>query len=68
MGCSYSSEELDYWDGCTNPMGEDCDDCGEWECEHNQHGMFIEDEVGDLYNDWKAHEEPDEVKTSTERK
>ena len=44
MSCLYSDEEHDYWDGCTNPMGAECDECGEWECEHNQH-------IGETYDD-----------------
>lgn len=35
MSCPYSSEELDLWDGVCNPMGDACDECGEFECEHN---------------------------------
>ena len=35
MGCPYSSEELDYWDGVSNPMGDSCTDCEEYNCEHN---------------------------------
>lgn len=38
LNCPYSSEELDYWDGVCNPMGEACFDCGEYECEHNPNG------------------------------
>ena len=38
MNCPYSSEELDHWDGVSNPMGEACNECGEWECEHNPNG------------------------------
>ena len=41
MGCPYSSEELDYWDGVYNPMGDACNECGEWECEHNLNAESI---------------------------
>lgn len=42
MSCPYSDEELDYWDGVCNPMGDACYECGEWECEHyaGEHGTF----------------------------
>lgn len=43
MGCSYSSEELDYWYGVTNPMGSECNECGEWECEHNLNASWCND-------------------------
>ena len=33
--CPYSDEELDYWDGVSNPMGDACNDCLNYECEHN---------------------------------
>ena len=33
--CPYSDEDLDYWDGVSTPMGEACNDCLNYECEHN---------------------------------
>ena len=33
--CPYSDEELEYWDGVSNPMGSECNDCEEYDCEHN---------------------------------
>ena len=35
MSCRWSDEELEYWDGVTNPMGMECNECAEWDCEHN---------------------------------
>ncbi len=33
--CPYSEEELQKWDSVSNPMGEACSDCTEYDCEHN---------------------------------
>lgn len=38
LGCPYSEDELDRWDGVNNPMGNFCYECEEWECEHNANG------------------------------
>lgn len=35
MSCPFSIEELEYFDGVVNPMGEACNDCEDFECEHN---------------------------------
>jgi len=35
MSCPYSEEDLDYWDGVANPMGEACNDCQDYDCDHN---------------------------------
>jgi hypothetical protein len=35
LNCPYSDVELDYWDGVSNPMGSACNECEEYECEHN---------------------------------
>jgi hypothetical protein len=42
MSCPYSHEELEYWDGVCNPMGPECYECEDYDCEHNATG----------YNDW----------------
>lgn len=34
MGCSYSEEKLDEFDGVSNPMGTACSSCYSCECEH----------------------------------
>ena len=34
-GCPYSDYELEMWDSVCNPMGDACDDCTDFECEHN---------------------------------
>lgn len=36
MSCPYSDEELAYWEGVCNPIGDACYSCEEWECEHNE--------------------------------
>ena len=36
MSCPYSDEKLEYWDGVSNPMGQACYSCEDWECEHNE--------------------------------
>ncbi len=36
--CPYSDEELEKWDGVTHPMGNACNDCENYECEHNPNG------------------------------
>jgi hypothetical protein len=36
MSCPYSDEELQEWDGVTNPMGAPCYSCEDWDCEHNE--------------------------------
>ncbi len=41
--CPYSSDELDYWDGVANPMGSACNECGEFECEHNCNYLYSYD-------------------------
>ena len=51
MGCPYSAEELEFWDGCTNPMGPECDECGEWECEHNQHPEVNSEDIPITYEE-----------------
>lgn len=33
--CPYSDKELDLWDSVTNPMGDECYTCDDFECEHN---------------------------------
>lgn len=33
--CPYSDGELELWDGVTNPMGDDCYSCTDFDCEHN---------------------------------
>ena len=35
MDCPYSDEELQYFDGVNNPMGDECRNCQNFECEHN---------------------------------
>lgn len=35
MWCPYSEAALAYWDGVCNPMGEACNDCQDYDCEHN---------------------------------
>jgi len=35
MGCPYSDDHLAVFDGVTNPMGEPCYTCTDFECEHN---------------------------------
>lgn len=35
MSCPYSQAELEKWDGASNPMGDDCYTCTDFECEHN---------------------------------
>jgi len=34
MSCPYSDEELQKWDGVSNPMGPECSRCYNCECEH----------------------------------
>ena len=34
MSCPYSEEELEKWDGVSNPMGQACNNCYKCECEH----------------------------------
>ena len=34
MSCPYPSELLEKWDGVCNPIGDACNDCEEYECEH----------------------------------
>jgi hypothetical protein len=51
--CPYSDDELDKWDGVNNPMGVACNDCGEYECEHNLNGdpdgpEFSEDDIHEM--------------------
>lgn len=41
MSCPYSDEELDYWDGVCNPMGDACYECGEWHRETCCEGYLI---------------------------
>lgn len=41
MSCPYSDEQLDYWDGVSNPMGKACYECEEWDCEHNPNSCSI---------------------------
>ena len=36
MSCPYSDEELEYWDSVSNPMGDECYTCEDWDCEHNE--------------------------------
>jgi len=33
--CPFSEEELDEFDGVSNPMGDYCNDCENTDCEHN---------------------------------
>jgi len=33
--CPYSDEVLDKWDGVSNPMGRACNNCENYDCEHN---------------------------------
>lgn len=33
--CPYSDESLEQFDSVANPMGDACDDCEDFECEHN---------------------------------
>ena len=35
MSCYYSCEELSKWDGVSNPIGEHCHKCENYDCEHN---------------------------------
>lgn len=35
MSCPFSDEHLAVFDGVTNPMGDECCSCIEFECEHN---------------------------------
>lgn len=35
MSCPFSEFELDMFDGVVNPMGEPCNTCYDYECEHN---------------------------------
>ncbi len=35
MSCPYSEQDLELWDGVYNPMGDACDECENYECEHN---------------------------------
>lgn len=34
MSCPYGDDELQEWDGVANPMGVECNNCYECECEH----------------------------------
>lgn len=34
MGCPYSEESLQEFDGVSNPMGDACYDCSDTDCEH----------------------------------
>lgn len=34
MSCPYSEEELQKWDGVSNPMGKPCQSCYQCDCEH----------------------------------
>ncbi len=34
MGCRYTDEQLQEWDGVANPMGEACRNCRECTCSH----------------------------------
>jgi len=64
MSCPYDEILLDYWDGVNNPMGDNCYECEEWDCEHNfnidnpnDDWEKSEQQVQD-YMDWKfRHEE-----------
>lgn len=33
--CPYSDDLLDKWDSVANPIGNACNDCTQYECEHN---------------------------------
>ena len=34
-GCPYPEELLEKWDSVCNPMGDACNDCENYDCEHN---------------------------------
>jgi hypothetical protein len=40
--CPYSDEELEYWNGVCNPMGDACNGCQDYECEHNLNDPYDE--------------------------
>jgi hypothetical protein len=50
MSCPYPDELLEYWDSVANPMGSECADCKEWDCEHNDND--------DNPNRWDAYDNP----------
>lgn len=33
--CPYPDDLLDKWDNVANPIGDACNDCTQYECEHN---------------------------------
>jgi len=33
--CPYPDELLDKWDSVSNPIGDACGDCTQYDCEHN---------------------------------
>jgi len=43
MGCPHTAEELEYWDGVSNPMSAACDDCSEFDCIHHPTGEYSYD-------------------------
>lgn len=43
MSCPYTDDELEYFDGVSNPMGDACRDCDNFECEHNSTEDFPND-------------------------
>jgi len=36
MGCYYTDDELQKYDGIANPIGKACYNCDELQCEHNE--------------------------------
>jgi len=40
MKCPYPDELLEEWDGVCNPMGIECNDCEEINCEHNMNSDY----------------------------
>jgi len=68
MGCPYTDEQLQFWDGVTNPMGEACHDCEDYDCEHNPNpnGEF---EPPDGYDDnFQDPDVPDDTPREDEQK
>jgi len=51
MTCSYTDEELEIWDGVSNPMGQPCYRCDDYDCVHN----FNHDNP-ELIDDWEYDE------------
>lgn len=48
MSCPYSDDDLEMFDGVSNPMGSACYECADFDCEHNAN---INDPDGQITDD-----------------